>query len=406
VRRIRTVLVLALAAVGFAQPAEAAPRTTPDRALTPWTEKIDAIIGDRPFSVVVGENAEVWYGHLGRVKRPPASNEKLILSMALLAWFGPDRVITTEVRTDGQIVDGVVHGNLWVVGHGDPETGPGQLKQLAAAVQAAGILRVRGRVIGGIGAFARDWFAPGWKDYFPAEYIPLPTALTFRTNTSAGGVHITDPEHRLATAFTDRLEAAGIPVRRKPDARSLVSGLEPVVSIGSPPMSRLLRHMNVWSRNFWAEVLGKYLGFARFGKGTIASGARATCAFTNHRGQDFDCNDGSGLSYDNRVTARGIVELLWVADGTTWGSVLQASLPAAGRGTLEGRLDGIVIRAKTGTLIDVSALSGWIWTDQGDIVEFSILSSGIDDDIAKRVEDRIVTIIANRAVDPTPEPTP
>ena len=51
--------------------------------------------------------------------------------------------------------------------------------------------RVRGRVFGATGPFARDWWAPGWRDYFPRLYIALPTALTYRGNELAGGRHVT-----------------------------------------------------------------------------------------------------------------------------------------------------------------------------------------------------------------------
>jgi D-alanyl-D-alanine carboxypeptidase/D-alanyl-D-alanine-endopeptidase (penicillin-binding protein 4) len=76
-------------------------------------------------------------------------------------------------------------------------------------------------------------------------------------------------------------------------------------------------------------------------------------------------------------------------------------LPHAGQGTLKERLKGVLLRAKTGTLTDASALTGWVWLERADRwAEFSIMSSGYDDTAAKDVEDRIVRVIANYATAP------
>jgi len=94
--------------------------------------------------------------------------------------------------------------------------------------------------------------------------------------------------------------------------------------------------------------------------------------------------------------------LLWDAGGASWGPTLRASLPAGGQGTLKDRLRDIRIRAKTGTLDDASALSGWVWLERtGGWVEFSILSSGFNEWTAKTIEDRIVRIVSFRASPPT-----
>ena len=77
------------------------------------------------MSVTIGDDGAFWYRHLAWVERAPASNEKLLLSMALLATVGPDRVIQTRAMAHAAPVDGVIDGDLWLVGHGDPELGPG-----------------------------------------------------------------------------------------------------------------------------------------------------------------------------------------------------------------------------------------------------------------------------------------
>jgi len=367
-----------------------------------WMDHIDAVIGDRPMSVVVGRDGEQWYGHLGWVGRPPASNEKLLLSMALYDRYAPWKRILTEAKAPSRPHHGVLRGNLWIVGHGDPEIDRPQIHRLAREIVAAGVRRIRGSVIGSTGPFARDWWAKGWRDYFPADYIPLPTALTYRENTS-NGVHIRDPERRAAKHLTGQLEQRGVAVRGDPAMGRPPGGLRRIAALPSEPLRTIIRHMDVRSRNFWAEVLGKRLGFDETGRGTIATGARAIDRFTDAHGQDFTLYDSSGLSYANRATAKGIVELLWVADASPWGTTLRASLAAGGQGTLKERFSDISIRAKTGTLQGASALSGWVRLQStGRWVEFSILSNGFSEWTAKTLEDRIVRIVSTRSSDPTP----
>ncbi len=323
--------------------------------------------------------------------------------MALFDRFAPEKTIHTDVKaSSGPDAHGIVHGDLWIKGHGDPEIDDGRIAALARVVSAAGVRAVRGSVMGDTGPFARDWFAPGWKDYFPKYYIPLPTALTFRQNTDTHGVHVTDPERRAAKKLTAALEKRGVAVRGKPGMGHAPPGLKPVAQTVSSPLRTIIRRMDLRSRNFWAEVLGKYLGADEWGRGTIAAGARAIDRFTDSRGQDFTLHDSSGLSYANRTTTPGILQLLWDADGEAWGGVLRSSLPAGGQGTLKDRLTNVRIRAKTGTLDDTSALSGWVWLQRtGGWAEFSILSSGFNEWTAKTIEDRIVRIVSAGATDPT-----
>jgi len=408
-RRLATSLVSVLLLVATqASAAIAVPLAVRSTAPAPggstrpaWMDLIDAVIGDRPMSVVVGRDGERWYGHLGWVGRPPASNEKLLLSMALYDHYASWKRIRTEAKAPSRPRHGVIRGNLWIVGHGDPEIDRPQIGRLAKEIDAAGVHLIRGSVVGGTGPFARDWWAKGWRDYFPADYIPLPTALTYRENTSKG-VHIRDPERRAAKRLTGQLERRGVAVRGDPAMGRIPRGLRRIAALPSEPLRTIIRHMDVWSRNFWAEVLGKRLGFDEFGRGTIAAGARAIDRFTDARGQDFRVYDSSGLSYANRATAKGILELLWVAGGSPWGKTLRASLATGGQGTLKDRLVGVPIRAKTGTLHDASALSGWVRLETGRWVEFSILSNGFSEWTAKTLEDRIVRIVRTQASDPTP----
>ena len=111
-----------------------------------------------------------------------------------------------------------------------------------------------------------------------------------------------------------------------------------------------------------------------------------------------EANDGSGLSYANRVSADGIVRALWVADASPWGQPCATPWPDGGQGTLEDRLNDVRLRAKTGTLIDISALSGWVWLEREDAwAQFSILSKGISKTASIHIENAIVRVVSANA---------
>jgi serine-type D-Ala-D-Ala carboxypeptidase/endopeptidase (penicillin-binding protein 4) len=394
-KRVLAVFAM-LTCLAFAQPVSAA---TPR-----WITRVDRLIAGHPMSVVVGNDGESWYRHAAAYRRAPASNEKLLLSMALFQRFGVHHTFRVRAMATRVSPAGVVGGDLFLRGEGDPRTDDTTLRRLAAAIEAAGVTRISGRIVGQTGPFHRDWFAPGWKSYFPKDYVALPTALTFHGNATATGVHVTDPERRAATFLRTVLRNRGVAVRGTATAGPAIAGLHGVATVTSAPLASLVLRMNRVSNNFSAEVLGKALAYDRSGVGSIAAAAAAICGFeTAHGVSATTCHDASGLSYANRQTALGIVRMLWFADTQPWAPDLRRSLPAGNQGTLKGRLSTVKLRAKTGTLDNVSALSGWVWSDAAsDWIEFSLLTSGMDEWKAKDLEDTVVRLLANRANDPMP----
>jgi D-alanyl-D-alanine carboxypeptidase/D-alanyl-D-alanine-endopeptidase (penicillin-binding protein 4) len=355
----------------------------------PWMVAIEDAIGTRRVSVAVGEDDALLYQRAATTPRIPASNEKLLLSMTMYDTFGADFRMRTSVAASGAKASGVVR-NVWILGQGDPGVTSVTIAALARKVVDAGVTRVRGRVLGSTAYFRRDWDAPGWNDV-ARDYVNRPTALVFERNERA------DPERLAAKALTAELRALGVRVDGRPGAGKPPDGLETLGSVASAPLQRLLTKMLRPSDNFIAEMLGKRLGAeARGLPGTIAKGAASIEAWTDGNGTDFTLNDNSGLSYANRVTAEGIVRLLWLAEDRPWGPDLRRALPTGGQGTLRHRLRGIDVRAKTGTLDEASALSGWVKARPGTWVEFSILSFGLSKSTASAIEDRIVVVLQNQ----------
>jgi D-alanyl-D-alanine carboxypeptidase/D-alanyl-D-alanine-endopeptidase (penicillin-binding protein 4) len=139
---------------------------------------------------------------------------------------------------------------------------------------------------------------------------------------------------------------------------------------------------NKVSQNLHAELWLHHLGRRPFcGDGSTVAGARLVRAFLEHAGidgDDFVFFDGSGLSGHDLVTPRATVRLLQYASGQPWFGDWKASLPVGGvdAGLLErfgkAPLAGHVF-AKTGTLGEARALSGYVDCASGRTVVFSIM---------------------------------
>ena len=340
-------------------------------------------------------------------KRPPASVQKLLLSMALYDRLPPStrlETIAAAPRRSGSTIP----GDLWVVGSGDPSTvhrkrtrmqAPWRtdVRAVARAIRRSGITRIRGSVMGAKRPFARDWNAPGWLYYFNDLEVGLPTALTINGNVR-NGRFTRRPELFFAQRLTELLERSGVSVAGAPGSGAPPAGLKQIGVVRSAPLRALVRYMDRRSDNFFAEVLGKRLGLQLFGRpGTIAKGARAIARYGARHGVTIKAYDSSGLSFSNRVSPHGVVTLLEDSRAEPWWPALHRGLPAGGQGTLEDRLHDLRVRAKTGTLSGgISALSGWLWLPNvGGWAEFSIASRGLDKTRAVEVENRVLHIAAS-----------
>ena len=152
----------------------------------------------------------------------------------------------------------------------------------------------------------------------------------------------------------------------------------------SPPVAQDIMWTNKASQNLHAELLLRLLGKAFAKDGSLAQGTRVVRQFLINAGvsdQDFFFYDGSGMSMDDRITPRAYTQLLSYAWRQAWGDAWRNTFPIAGvDGTLENRFRNSPLKgklwAKTGTLNETSALSGYMTTASGKTVAFSILVNG------------------------------
>lgn len=121
----------------------------------PLEEQIEAILENERLdgaitgiSVRKASSGEEIYSHNGDIQLHPASNMKILTAAAALETLGANYQFTTEVRTDGEQKGPVLHGNLYLVGKGDPTLMKEDLDSFAKELKNNGIKIVRGKLIG------------------------------------------------------------------------------------------------------------------------------------------------------------------------------------------------------------------------------------------------------------------
>lgn len=385
-----------VAAGSRATSSPASPYPTPEVTLDPvedaWTAAIDGAVASHDVSVAVGVDDRIVYVRDAGQMRIPASNEKLLTSMAALEAFGPGHRFPTVAASTARTRSGVLRGDVWLIGAGDPELDDADLARLASEMRADGVHAITGGVIGDTSAFDRAWWAPGWVPGLSRRYVTRTTALAVDGNHVRG-----TPEEVAADVFTSALRARDVSVGGSPRAGAAPRAARTLAEVRSDPLGQIVVRQNHDSVNFDAEMLTKALGDEAAGApGTTAHGAAAIEAWAAAQGVRTEIFDGSGLSHRDRVSARGLVTLLLLAQRRPWADILWASLPAPGEGTMEGRLAGVPVRAKTGTLFEtpVSALSGYVTSLDGRRLAFSIISRGLDKATAVGIEDAVVRTLA------------
>jgi D-alanyl-D-alanine carboxypeptidase/D-alanyl-D-alanine-endopeptidase (penicillin-binding protein 4) len=189
-----------------------------------------------------------------------------------------------------------------------------------------------------------------------------------------------DPSLAAATEFTRVLRNIGIVVTGVPASNGkVVEGTSEIAKIDSAPLIDVIAEMLTNSDNNTAEILLRHIGFAHNGNGTTESGLEATSALLKSWGfTNFTLKDGSGLSRDNRLTCSLLVSLLTRPE---LASMFSHGLATAGTtGTLsdtfiKSPVVGL-LRAKTGTLLNVKTLSGFLPQKTGSPLHFALMLNG------------------------------
>ena len=320
----------------------------------------------------------------------PASTQKLIVAAAALAALGPKYRFQTVFAADSPMADGVIHGNIWLAGSGDPSLQTADVRNGIAVLSRAGLRAVSGKLAVDASALRGPGLNPNWSAFDVGQDYAAPTsALSLDGNTIESHVLENGSELPVWTPMNDPVRYAGEQARRIFAQRGIAIESSPVIAVApldsivlwdhrSPPLSALETHMLVFSDNHYAEQLLRAVGSRAMDEPDDAGGIAAERRFLQVAGipaPGLHLLDGSGLSRGNRVSATTLAHLL-----AAEGNALYPLLPRGGRdGTLSdyhfttalGR-----VRAKSGHLATVASLAGYATTMHHGRVAFAFLIDG------------------------------
>jgi D-alanyl-D-alanine carboxypeptidase/D-alanyl-D-alanine-endopeptidase (penicillin-binding protein 4) len=355
-------------------------------------------------------SGQVLYAAQPNVARPPASVEKLYTTVASLNLLGPNLRLQTVVLGEGTLEHGVWHGNLYLRGGGDPTFGDGSWNQayengygptalqLAEQLRRDGIHRVTGHLFADDSLFDTDLGGPATDDLPDTpDYGGEMSALVYDHGMSANHM---SPAVFAAHELALTLRGEGVRIGAAPHVRDTPTGAAQLATVQSPPISEIVRLMDVPSDDLIADLLAKQLGSRLLGQGTLLAGAtEIQQAISSGYQLHPTIFDGSGLDRDDRTTPAEVVELLHKLWNTPIGDLVYAALPVVGK---QGTVQSIGVDtpaqnhcvAKTGTLNMVTNLAGYCRARGGADLAFALMIDGPPNSVAFTVLSRVVATIA------------
>ena len=378
----------------------------------------------------------------------PASTTKLLTTETALDLLGEKFRWSTQLEYSGEInADGVLNGNLYLVGSGDPSIGSNKagaasywtlVSDFIDAMKAKGIKKVNGDMV-----IQTAFFKDNRADFLPENivwlergsyYLPVGSTMNINPRNEklivkqnnplqdnkryfyvspyinkivfaeefTGSDFITkvpDAPAFLANQLRANMIKKGLPISGK--VLTKMADLEPesrelITTYKSPTISEIVFYTNQHSDNALAEATLRMVGFQKKGDQTLESGKQVV---TDHlRENNFDMEglqyvDGSGLSRNNFVTPMSQVKFLSSLMDKAYFKTYFNSLPIGGQtGTLKKMFYGSgygSVFAKTGTLNKVKTLAGYIKTTSGKTLVFSLLINnyaGSVDQVKNRME--------------------
>jgi serine-type D-Ala-D-Ala carboxypeptidase/endopeptidase (penicillin-binding protein 4) len=360
-------------------------------------------LGSLAGVVIDPASGQVLWSHDADQALAPGSTNKVLTSAAVLLSIDPTKRLVTKVMA------GVTPDTVVLVGGGDPTLStlsdgagqgkksvyrdPPELATLAEEVKQAHPGPIR-TVLIDTSLYSGSGVAPGWEmsDIRGGNFTPIGSLITDGGRTDPTQL---DPP-RSPTPATDVGKAFAALVGANQNAIGTGSPPPGAVELGlvySQPVEDLIENALTISDNVLAESLARQVALARGEEPSFAGAAtaiRETLTSAGFDGSSAATVDGSGLSTDDRVPAKLLGEIMAAAAGPDsdpravrlrpllWG------LPVAGgTGTLGDRFVDVGsvqgkgwVRAKTGTLTGVNALTGVVTDADGRLLAFALMSNG------------------------------
>ncbi len=298
----------------------------------------------------------------------PASIMKCVTTATLLSRLDEDARFHTKVYMTGPVRDGVLEGNLFVVGSGDPslnsrhvDGGKDICREIATDLAERGVTCIKGRIVVDESVWDGPAVPPSWMSAdLPHAYGTGSYGLNFEDNAS-GDRSVSNP----ASVFDMRLRAElgrrGITV----DGESVREGKRRLLlDHESVPLDEIMRSCMMRSDNQYAEALLRSYAVASGQKGSVEKAASMEKDYWkkyNSPMSGVTIIDGSGLSRENRVTSRFMAHILSErADNPYYASFF----PLAGQeGTLRNFLKDTPLEGyvalKTGSMKGIQCYAGY-----------------------------------------------
>lgn len=350
-------------------------------------DSIDAIVKtincDVSIQVASATKYDLLYEYQPEKRMIPASITKLVTSAIALHYLGTGYEFKTALYTDDvNISDGVINGNLYIKGYGDPEFDTADLFTLIKKFLALNIKEITGNIVYDDTYLDKEYF--GLADYYSGDtklqYWPFVNALCIDRNASR-----TNPSESIANTLEYEFQGKSVKL-----GGIIVAGTTPdspkELARISHNMAEVLANMNKPSDNHYAITIFKVVGAVQDSPpGTLNKGADAVVKLFTNIGisrNEYEFLEGSGLTRFNYATSNVYVQLLkYMFDDVKSFDVFYNSLTVAGvDGTLKKRMIDTEamynIHAKTGSINGVSTLAGYAITRDNELLIFYIAMNG------------------------------
>lgn len=310
------------------------------------------------------------YTYNARKRLRPASTQKLFTAVSGLDLLGPLYTFKTHISYRGRVHDGVLNGDLYVVGGFDPCFGATDMAEVVSRIKEEGIRRINGRLVADVSMKDTLKWGSGWCW---DDDNPVLTPLLY------GG------KDGFMKALISRLDSAGIAC-----PADFTYGVCPISTVSLARIAHsvddvlgpmMKKSDNLYAESFFyqiAAVSGRKYAGNKQARRYMNDWVKKMGLFP----EDYYIADGSGLSLYNYLTPELELALLRYAYHVPFiYEHLLPSLPIAGvDGTLERRMkNGPAcgrVRAKTGTLEGVSSLAGYAEAANGHMLAFCIMNQG------------------------------
>ena len=348
----------------------------------------------------------------------PASTQKVLTAISALSILGARHEIKTNAYYTGSISpDGVLEGDIYVVGGFDPMYSITDLRELARQVSSLGIKAINGKVYGDACMKSSDLYGCGWCwDDVPSKNQPYLCALMVergmlapKFNKYSQDVSF-NPAEYFVQLLSEEMQALHI-VAADSAASKIGYGMQEYKYNGkvfytkTRTVDQVMQQMLKDSDNLHAESIFFQLANAAAGKRcTWKDGAKQIENVLRQAGASTSAVyvvDGSGVSlYDYATPNAQVAMLRYAFRNSNIYQYFYPALPIAGvDGTLAHRMkSGNAYRnvhAKTGTVKGVSSLSGYVTASNGHQLAFSILTNGVlFPQVSRNFQDRICQELA------------